>query len=351
MAVTITLADERDISRGDMLVHRNNMPRVERHFEAMVVWMNDQPLDPTKPYWIKHTTQTLRARVDEIRYRVDVNTLTRLPAAPLGLNEIGRVVFTATKPLFLDAYQKNRETGAFIIIDAATNATAGAGMVIDREPARQLAARLTAKQTAATLHARAGSIAANERAQRFGHRAATVWLTGLVSAGKTTVAYALERRLFDLGVTCVVLDGENIRLGLNRELDFSAGGRAEHLRRVAELAKLLNDNGIIAICAFTSPDAVQREQIARTVGVDRFLEIFINAPVEWCEQHDTSGLYARARNGELPDFPGVSAPYDTPADPALTLPAHELGPDAAVDRLVELLRGRAVFSPTAGAPA
>jgi len=344
MAVTVVLEDERDISRGDMLVHRHNLPQVERHFEAMVVWMGDQPLDPAKPYWLKHTTQTLRARIDEVRYRTDVNTLQRMPAAPLTLNEIGRVVFTATKPLFVDAYQRNRETGSFIIIDTTTNATVGAGMIIAREPTGRLPAQTASSATAADMHAHSGSITPEERARQLGQQPATIWLTGLVGAGKTAIAYALERRLFDLGATCVVLDGENVRLGLTRDLDFSAAGRAEHLRRVAEVAKLLNANGIIAICAFASPDAAQRAQIAEIVGTKRFIEVFVNAPLDWCAQRDTSGLYAKARAGQLENFPGVTAPYDPPCAPALTLPVAEITLDDAVARLVATLRTHKVLS-------
>ncbi len=344
MAVTVVLEDERDISRGDMLVHRHNLPQVERHFEAMVVWMGDQPLDPAKPYWLKHTTQTLRARIDEVRYRTDVNTLQRMPTAPLTLNEIGRVVFTATKPLFFDAYQRNRETGSFIIIDATSNATVGAGMIIAREPAGRLPAQTASSKTAADMHAHSGSISPEERARQLGQQPATIWLTGLVGAGKTAIAYALERRLFDLGATCVVLDGENVRLGLTRDLDFSAAGRAEHLRRVAEVAKLLNANGILAICAFASPDAAQRAQIADIVGAHRFIEVFVNAPLDWCAQHDTTGLYAKARAGQLEHFPGVTAPYDPPGAPALTLPVAEISLDDAVARLVATLRSRKVLS-------
>jgi bifunctional enzyme CysN/CysC len=347
MAVTVVLEDERDISRGDMLVHRHNLPQIERHFEAMVVWMGNTPMDPTKPYWIKHTTQMVRARIDEVRYRTDVNTLQRMPAAPLALNEIGRVVFTAVKPLFFDAYQRNRETGSFILIDTTTNATVAAGMLIAREPASRLPSHTPSSAAVAELHAQHGGVSANERARQLGQQPATVWLTGLVGAGKTALAYALERRLFDLGAACVVLDGENMRLGLNRDLDFSAAGRAEHLRRVAEVAKLLNDHGLIAICAFASPDAAQRAEIAGIVGPARFLEIFVDAPLEWCAQHDTTGLYAKARAGALDNFPGVTAPYDLPAAPALTLPVAEMTRDDAVARLIATLRARNVLSAVA----
>lgn len=344
MSVTITLEDERDVSRGDMIVHRHNLPRVERHFEAMLVWMDTTPMDLNRPYFIKHTTRTTRVRIDEVRYRVDVNTLKRQPAQPLALNEIGRVVFTSVAPLMFDAYQRNRATGGFILIDPETNATAAAGMIIEREPSEALPTNILRGAALASLTRHESLVPRELRSQRFGHAPATLWITGLVGSRKTAIAYALEKRLFDLGAIALVLDGENMRLGISKDLDFSAAGRAEHLRRAAEIARLLNDAGIIVICAFTSPSADIRRQVAQIVGTERFFEIYAKAPLAWCEEHDSTGLYVKARRGELPHFAGINAPYEPPENPALVLDIPALTVDAAVEQLLQLLRQRGIFT-------
>jgi adenylylsulfate kinase len=191
-------------------------------------------------------------------------------------------------------------------------------------------------------------IAAPQRVKQWHQRPATIWLTGLVGAGKTKIAYALEKKLFALGAVCLVLDGENVRMGINRELDFSAAGRAEHLRRVAEIARLANDSGIIVICAFVSPEAAIRGQLAVIVGPERFIEIYLEASAEWCGQRDGSGLYAKARRSELRNFAGVNSAYDVPAQPALSLPVEKISTPAAVNRILDLLRQRDYFPCSSG---
>jgi adenylyl-sulfate kinase len=343
-AVTLTLADELDISRGALLVHPHNVPTVANHFEAMLIWLNESRLDLNTSYFIKHTTQVTRTRIDEVRYKVNVDSLQRAAAAPLGLNEIGRVVFTATTPLFCDAYARNRATGNFILIDPLSNRTVAAGMIIDREPADRLPSRIAGKEQAAIGLARhASRITAGQRVRQWRQRPVTLWLTGLVGAGKTRLAYALEKKLFASGAIGLVLDGENIRLGLSRELDFSSAGRAEHLRRVAETARLANDAGQIVICAFTSPDAALRRQAAEIIGRERFLEIYLDVSAAWCARRDRTGLYARARSGAVKNLAGVNAPYDIPAQPALTLPMEKISIPAAVQRLLKLLQERGFF--------
>jgi len=344
MSVTVTLEDEIDISRGDMLVHRHNVPVIEKHFEAMVVWLNEAVMDLNTSYYIKHTTKLARVRVDEVRYKLEVNSLKRARAGPLGLNEIGRIVFTATTPLFYDAYSKNHATGNFILMDPISNNTVAAGMIIDREPVDQLPSRITGGDTAATaLMHRDSRIAAHQRMKQWRQRPATVWLTGLVGAGKTNIAYALEKKLFTLGAVCLVLDGENVRMGINRELDFSAAGRAEHLRRVAEIARLVNASGIIVICAFVSPEASIRRQVAEIVGRERFIEIYVEASAGWCKQRDVSGLYAKAKRGELQNLAGVNSAYDVPAQPNLSLPVEQISCNAAVNQILDFLRERDFF--------
>ena len=343
MSVTVTLEDERDISRGDMLVHVHNLPRIERHFEAMVVWMSDAPLDPACPYLIKHTTQTARVRVDQVRYKVDVNTLKRAPADQLALNEIGRIVFTAHKSLFYDPYTKNRGTGSFILIDPIHNGTLAAGMILDREPEEQLPSRITAGGAGAEPQPGHSLVTARERAARLGQAPATLWLTGLAGSGKTTIACALERRLFDLGATGVVLDGGSLRLGLSRELDFTGAGRAEHLRRAAETARLLNESGLLAIAAFLAPDRDLRRQVREIVGPERFLEIFLDAPLAVCESRDPGDIYRKAREGKIERLPGVNGVYEKPEAPDLTLATAEITVDEAVTCILGLLRERGFF--------
>ncbi|MFO7534661.1 MAG: sulfate adenylyltransferase subunit CysN [Kiritimatiellia bacterium] len=343
MSVTVTLEDERDISRGDMLVHVHNLPRVERHFEAMVVWMNDTPLDPERAYWVKHTTQTIRARVDRVRYKMDVNTLNRVDADRLTLNEIGRLVFTAHKPVFYDPYTKNRNTGSFILIDPVTNATVAAGMILDREPEDQLPSKITGGESVSELHPGHSRIAPAERAKRLGQQPATLWLTGLTGSGKSTIASALERRLFDLGASTVVLDGGAMRLGLSRELDFTGAGRAENLRRAAETARLLNETGLIVIAAFAAPGRDLREQVREIVGEARFLEIYLDAPLAVCEARTPDGLYRKAHDGRIATLPGVNVPYEKPEAPALTLPTAELPVEESVARILALLAARDLF--------
>ncbi|MEI6514630.1 MAG: sulfate adenylyltransferase subunit CysN [bacterium] len=343
MSVTITLEDERDISRGEMLVRRHNLPRMDRRFEAMVVWMGDAPMDLNTSYWIKHTTRLTRCRVDDIRYKVNVNTLAREAMTELALNEIGRVVFTANQPLFSDAYEKNRGTGSFILIDPVTNATVAAGMIIDREPAEQLAARITPGVAAHTMSRHGRQIEAGERVARYGQKPATLWLTGLVGSGKSSLAGALERKLFDLGAVSVVLDGSNVRSGLNRELDFTPEGMSEHLRRVAEMARILNDAGLVVICAFVSPHEKVRQQVGEIIGPDRFMEVHVDAPLEWCEAHDHSGLYPRAVAGVVRNVAGINFPYEAPSTPSLRVSTPDMTPQGAVAGVLNLLRERGIF--------
>jgi adenylyl-sulfate kinase len=345
LSVCVTLEDERDISRGEMLVHRHNLPRVERRFEAMVVWMGDKPMDLNSPYLIKHTTRLTRARIDQVRYKVNVNTLQRSPAEALALNEIGRVVFTSHLPLFCDPYTKNRGTGSFILIDTVNNTTVAAGMIIDREPADQLPSRMAgaADEKVSRARRRESRIAPADRAARYRQKAVTIWLTGLVSCGKIEIAYALERKLFDLGAVCLVLEGESIRHGLSRELDFSSEGLAEHLRRVAETARMLNDSGLIVIGAFVSPTESVRAQAAGIIGQDRYLEVHVDAPIDWCEQHDTAGLYPKAREGKIKNLAGVNMPYEPPAHPHLRISPVQTEADGAAEQILKRLRADGIF--------
>lgn len=344
MSVTVTLEDELDISRGEMLVHSHNVPHADRHFEAMLVWMGEEPMDVNTAYGIKHTTRTAKVRVDELRYKVDVNTLKRMDPGSLALNEIGRVVFTSMTPIFFDSYVKNQATGSFILIDPVSNTTVAAGMIIEREPTEQLPSRIThGAEEPVSARRHESQVQTEEREERLAQRPATIWLTGLTSSGKTSIAYATEKRLFDLGATCVVLNGRNVRLGLSRGLDFGSADRAEHQRRVGEVASLLNDSGLIVLCAFVSPSAAIRDQVKELVGEDRFLEVHVDATAEWCEKRDETGLYEKAKSGVVLNMAGVNADYEVPESPAITLPIETLGVEESANQIMSMLRERNIF--------
>jgi len=341
-SVTLTLEDEIDSSRGDMLVRPGNVPKVEQKFEATLVWMSEEPLLPGRQYLFKQTSKLVNGTVSTLRYRVDVNTLHRQPAPTLGLNEIGRCGITLTSPIAFDAYRRNRSTGGFIMIDRLTNSTVAAGMILDRESDGGSADHWGESPTAEHLHAESSGVTAEERAARFGQQPATLLLTGLTGSGKSTLARALERRLFDRGRAVVALDGQNMRLGISKDLGFSAAERSENLRRSIEVAKVLNDAGLICIGAFVAPDEEVRLKAAERIGPARFLVVHLSAPIEICRGRDSDGHYALADRGELTNFPGVSAPYEPPAKPDLVLPTHEWPVAKCVDALVELLESHGI---------
>jgi len=342
-AVTLTLEDEIDISRGDMIVRPRNVPKLEQRFDAMLVWMAEQPLVTGKQYLFKQTTKMVTGTVDALRYRVDVNTLHRQDASSLRLNEIGRCAVTLTEPIAFDDYRRNRVTGAFIVIDRITNGTLGAGMILARATGDQRHDHWDDAPLARTLHSQQSNVTVEERASRFGQTGVTILLTGLTGSGKSSIAYTLERRLFDAGQASVVLDGQNMRLGISRDLGFTAEDRSENLRRSAEVAKLMNDAGLISIGAFVAPSEEVRQRAAHVIGAERFLVVYLSAPVEVCRQRDQRGQYAKADNGEIASFPGVSSPYEPPPAPDLVLPTHELSVEQCADRILEMLRQKNVI--------
>jgi bifunctional enzyme CysN/CysC len=342
-SVTLTLEDEIDSSRGDMLVRPGNVPKVDRRFDAMVVWMSEEPLVPGRQYLFKQTTKVVPGSVATLRYRIDINTLHREPAPTLGLNEIGRCGVTLTAPIAFDAYRRNRATGGFIMIDRLTNATVAAGMIIDREREDGGVAHWDAEPSVGEQSAGAGEVTSDERASRFGQKPVTVLFTGLPGSGKTSLARAVERRLFDAGHAVTVLDGQGMRQGISRDLGFSADERSENLRRSAEVARLFNEAGIIVLASFVAPDAAVRQRAAERVGPDRFLVVHVAAPVEVCRRRDGSGAYARADAGEITDFPGVTAPYEPPVAPDLVLPTHEWPLGRSVEAVMGLLAERGVI--------
>jgi bifunctional enzyme CysN/CysC len=339
-SVTLTLEDEIDSSRGDMLVRPGNQPKVDKRFDAMVVWMADEPLVPGKQYLFKQTTKVTTGSVATLRYRVDVNTLHRETAPVLALNEIGRCAVALTEPIAFDAYRRNRATGGFIMIDRLTNATVGAGMILDREPEEGRGVAHWDDAAAEHLQGIESAVTTAEREARYGQKPVTLLLTGLSGAGKTTLATALERRLFEAGRAVGMIDGQALRLGISRDLGFSAEERSENLRRGAEIARLFNDAGLICIAAFVAPEEAVRQKAVERIGRERCLVVHLSAPLDVCRQRDTDGHYARADAGELAGFPGVSAPWEPPADPDLVLPTHHWPVARCVEAIVALLGER-----------
>lgn len=334
LSVTLTLEDEIDCSRGDMIVRPGNVPKQRQKLDAMIVWMSEEAMVPGKQYMFKQTTKVATGSISTLRYQVDVNTLHRQDAPTINLNEIGRVSLSLSEPVIFDSYKKNRGTGAFIVVDRITNVTVAAGMIIDRDSEDE-ADDLWSVESDQTE--KRGSVTAAEREARFGQKPVSLLITGLTGSGKTSVAYALERRLFDMGRSSFVLDGVNMRRGLTKELGFTAEERSENLRRSSEVAKLMNGAGLICICAFVAPSEEVRQKAAQAIGSDQFLTIHLDAPVNICRERDDDGMYAKADAGEISNFPGVSSEYEPPVDPALKLNTAVLSVDECVDRIIALL--------------
>jgi bifunctional enzyme CysN/CysC len=340
MSVSLTLTDEIDVSRGDSIVHTGNVPQVANKCEAMIVWMDEDPLVPGKQYLVKQTNKVTPGTIASLRYRVNVNTLHREESPTLKLNEIGRCQLKVTQPLTFDSYRQNRGTGSFIIIDRLSNRTVGAGMILDRLTSSPEADHWSDEPASQRLHVATGNVTEVERRARFGQSPCTVLLTGLAGAGKSTTAYALERELFSQGRAVTVLDGQNMRLGISRDLGFTSEDRSENLRRSAEIARLMNDAGLLCICAFVAPSEEVRRKAAEVVGTGRFLVVHLAAPLEVCRQRDQEGLYGAAEAGEIADFPGISAPYEPPARPDLILQTDRTNVAKCVAQIIDMLQSR-----------
>lgn len=337
-AITLTIEDEIDISRGDMLVHPNNVPYFSDRVDAHVVWMADAPMQIGKQYLFKQGTKKSTGTISDIRFKIDVNTLEHEETETLRLNEIGHCDVTLSQRLAFDAYKANRGTGSFIIIDRLTNVTVGAGMITgvggdETGQTRDQESRSDLLQAASSL------IGADERNNRFGQRPKTLLLTGLTGAGKSTIAYALERKLFDLGRAASVLDGQNMRLGPSKDLGFDADSRSENIRRGIEIAKLMNQAGIITICAFVAPSDEVRKKARDSVGED-FLLVHVNAPLEICKERDGDGIYEAEGVDTIPE---VNLPYDEPQDAELVLQTDQVSVEESVEKLLALLEENGAF--------
>lgn len=320
-SVTVTLEDEIDISRGDMLVHPDNLPRVERQFEAMLVWMDETDMNLSTQFYIKQASNNTKARIDAIKYKVDVNTLEKSNIEKFKLNEIGRVVLTTTKPLFFDPYKKNKQTGSFILIDPVTHNTVAVGMIIDKLSSKELPSRITDVDKAKIAKGEA-LIKPEEYEKEYNQKGETIWITGLHGSGKNELAFSLERKLFENGAKAVLIDGSSLRLGLNRELDYSPADRAEHVRRVAHISKMLNDQGIITICSFISRNESLRNQVAEIIGEERFHMFYMDATLDYCKNNKPE-LYDKADKGEIENLPGVDLEYQAPTNAKMAFKPEE----------------------------
>ena len=330
-AVTLTLKDEIDIPRGDILVEPTARPEVADQFAAHLLWMSEEPLLPGRNYMMRIGTQYAPTKVSALKHKVDVDTLEHLAGRTLNLNEIGFCNFSTTIPIAFDPYDENRETGAFILIDRYTNATVGAGMIS------------FGLRRAGNIHLHAGLVSRTERERLNGHKPAVLWFTGLSGSGKSTIANLVERQLYDRGVRTFLLDGDNVRHGLNKDLGFADADRVENIRRVGEVAKLFTEAGLVVLCSFISPFRAERRMLRELLPEGDFIEVFVDTPLEDCMKRDPKGLYAKAVKGEIAHFTGVTSPYEEPENAELVLPTHDLSATEAADKVVAELQARGVI--------
>ena len=338
-AVMATTTDEVDISRGCMLARPDNLPMVDNFFDANLVWMGTESATTGKSFLLKLSSQTVPAEISRIRYRFEVNSLHRQKNRELMLNDIGRVEITAHRPLCFDFYSRNKQTGSFILIDPLTNGTVGAGMII--ESSSEISSGRTAGKdpVSKNIFPEESAVTCTARQRLFGHKPVTVWLTGLSGSGKSTLAKALELELTNRGIKAFVLDGDNIRHGLNRDLGFSESDRTENIRRVAEVAKLMNSAGLLVITAFISPFGKDRKHAKELIGSDKFIEVHVKAGLETCRRRDSKGLYKKAEKGEISSFTGIDSPYEMPVSPDIEIDTEKKTVEESVEHIVEHLSG------------
>jgi bifunctional enzyme CysN/CysC len=332
-SVTVTFADEVDCSRGDVIAAAGDPPESADQFEATIVWMADEPLLPGRAYWLKLAAQTVSATVQEPKYEINVNTLDRLAAKTLGLNAIGVAEIATDREIVFEAYavegaSPNKVLGGFILIDKLTNATVACGMLH------------FALRRAQNIHRQHLDVSRETHALLMGQRPAVLWFTGLSGAGKSTIANLVEAKLAARGRHTFLLDGDNVRHGLNRDLGFTEADRIENIRRVGEVARLMTDAGLIVLTAFISPFRAEREMVRKMLPEGEFVEIFVDTPLAEAEKRDAKGLYAKARAGELKNFTGIDSPYEPPARPEIRIDTTEMSAEEAADLIVEQLLGR-----------
>jgi bifunctional enzyme CysN/CysC len=327
-SVTLTLEDEVDCSRGDVIVAADAPAEVADQFETTIVWMAEEPLLPGRPYWLKIGAKTVSATVTAPKYKINVNTLEHLAAKQLELNEIGVCNLSLDQAVAFDPYAENHDTGGFILIDRVTNGTVGAGMIT------------FALRRAQNIHWQALDVSKSTRAAAKSQRPAVLWFTGLSGAGKSAIANLVEKKLQAMGRHTYLLDGDNVRHGLNRDLGFTDADRVENIRRVAEVARLMADAGLIVLVSFISPFRSERRLARELMPAGEFLEVFVDTPLAVAEARDVKGLYAKARRGELKNFTGIDSPYETPEHPEIRVDTTQLSAAEAAELIVEQMDGR-----------
>jgi bifunctional enzyme CysN/CysC len=331
-AVTIVFADELDVSRGDVLVTADARPDVADQFEATIVWMSEQPMLPGRSYLVKTNTQSVAATVAPLKYKVNVNTLEHVAATKLDLNDIGVCGLELAKPVVFEPYTKNRELGGFILIDRLTNSTVGAGLFH------------FALRRSQNVHWQALDVHKKMRASLKHQKPCVLWFTGLSGAGKSTIANLVEKRLAMMGRHTYLLDGDNVRHGLNKDLGFTEADRVENIRRVAEVARLMADAGLIVLVSFISPFRAERRMARALLEEGEFFEVFVDTPLEVAESRDPKGLYKKARRGELKNFTGVDSPYEAPANPEIHVDTTRALPEEAAEQIFKHLSATGVLA-------
>jgi bifunctional enzyme CysN/CysC len=330
-SVTLTLTQEIDCSRGDVIAAAKNPPHAADQFEATIIWMADEPMIPGRGYWLKLATQSATATVAQPKHQLNVNTMEELAAKTLELNSIGVAEITTDRPIVFEPYSDNvggapnRQLGGFILIDKLTNATVAAGMLH------------FALRRAENVHWQALDVGRDTHSRLKGQRPAVLWFTGLSGAGKSTIANLVEKKLAAMGRHTFLLDGDNVRHGLNKDLGFTEADRIENIRRVGEVAKLMTDAGLIVLTAFISPFRAERDMVRGMMAEGEFVEIFVDTPLDEAERRDVKGLYAKARAGELPNFTGIDSPYEPPEQPELWIDTTAMSAEEAADKIVEEL--------------
>ena len=328
-SITITLTEEVDVSRGDIITTAEHPCSLADQFQARVLWMHESAMMPGRQYLFKSSTQITGMNLTRLKHRIDVNTLVELPAKVLDLNEIGICNISLHERIAFDPYDEDATMGGFIIMDRLTNETVGMGLID------------FALRRADNIHWQAMDVSKESRSESKGQKAMMLWLTGLSGSGKSSIANILEKKLHALGRHTITLDGDNVRHGLNQDLGFTPADRVENIRRIGEVGKLMLDAGLICITSFISPFASERDMARSLVQEGEFIEVFIDTPLEVCEQRDVKGLYAKARTGELPNFTGISSPYEEPVNPEIRIDTTEMSAEEAADAIIEHIQNNA----------
>lgn len=344
-AVTLTLEDEIDISRGDMIVRTRNLPNVANLIDASLCWMDEDCLDQSSHYILKHTTQKVKAFVTEINYKIDVNTLHREETDTFELNEIGRVSIKTSQPIFFDNYNINRGTGSFILIDPVTNRTVAAGMIrgLTQDVRDVTSSKHAEAHQSSNVRWEEGMLSRNAWEKQNGHKGAVLWFSGFSGSGKSTVAKKLVGNLFEQGFQVQMLDGDNVRHGLCGDLGFSDHDRSENIRRVGETAKLFFEQGNIVACTFISPFKEDRDFVRSILPEGSFFEVHVKCDLEVCKRRDPKGLYKKAIAGEIKDFTGISSPYEEPENPEIVVETDIESVDDMVRKLVDNLQKKGII--------